>query len=52
MNVENRTCRYCGYRFETEQDRENHIPCPERTADTYGKWDVLPISPEIADPDE
>jgi len=36
-NVENRTCRYCGYRFETVADREAHIPCPERTGDNPQK---------------
>jgi hypothetical protein len=31
--IEDRTCRYCGYRFETAADREAHIPCPEKTGD-------------------
>ena len=28
-----KTCPYCGYRFETEADREAHVPCPERKTD-------------------
>jgi len=29
---DDRTCRYCGYTFETEADREAHIR-PENTGD-------------------